>query len=126
MHLKDVYVRQAKAQTQVNPAENAVPVNDGADALRLVQEAIKRAGLKQDYLARSFDINPGQLSSALNGNGHLALRWLWMWPDEFWAEFLPLVRAAKERTGASRRMLKVEKLKNAIADLLDVFEEAAS
>lgn len=124
MHLKDVYLDVAKGQTAVNPAESLAGSAEPAeplDLLRLIQRAIQAAGLKQDALARAAKVNPGQMSSALKGDGHFSVRWLDTWPDEFWQEFLPLLRARKELSPEIRRRLLVEQFTTACRAMAQLF-----
>ena len=127
MHASDIRTEQnnvpkrmAKIQTIPNsPAESGDSCDD-ASMVSLVKEAYRLSGLKIEYLASLADTSKGQLSGAMNGNGGFKLSWLDPWPSEFWDEFVPLVRARKERSPDAQMAAKRARLKSAINDLIDI------
>lgn len=118
-----VHSAVANVRTDANRVENAEDTVDETEALSLVQLAIRRCGLKQDYLARRAHIPPSQLSSALNGHGAFNLRWMWHWPPEFWREYLALVSPAKASTPEA---LKEQRREAALRLIELLFQEAAA
>lgn len=126
--LNKVPTRMAKVRTAPN-----LPVESGElplslDLLSIIEASRRAAGpcCKLEALSE-LPGNPskGQLSGALNGSGGFNLRWVEAWPQEFWDEFIPRLRAERETSLESRRLRKVDRLKSAIHDLIDIVEMSA-
>lgn len=129
--LNSVQTRMAKVRTGQNSPTDIDAVEDDLDLLSLIETARQRARLKLEYLAEKCSelgtkVSKGQLSGALSGNGGFNVRWLERWPIEFWAEFLPLVRAVREQSPNAVRLMKIERLKTAINELIDLAEVMGS
>lgn len=116
--LNSVHPRPAKVEIDLNRIDGAGDAGLDADLLSLIQTAIRRSGLKQEYLATLSGVKPSQLSGALSGHGSFNVIWLNHWPTSFWNEFLPLLRAEKEGSAESRRDQRKERLIAAIGLLL--------
>jgi hypothetical protein len=123
--LNKVQTRMAKVQTALNSPVETGSGQHQADMLSLIEGARRRSGLKLEYLASLSGISKGQLSGALNGNGGFNVKWMDPWPQEFWDEFSPALRAERESTPASVRARRFERLKAAISDLIDIAEVSA-
>lgn len=115
---ENIRLDMAKAQTTPNVVVD--PRDGAADAaiLSLIEAARRRADLKLEYLAALARVKMPTLSGALNGHGSFNVCWLAAWPAEFWDEFLPLLRAEKERSEDARRAQRKERLIRAIETLL--------
>lgn len=122
--LNNVSPRMAKVQTPSNlPMESDESVGV-ADLLSLIEQARRRAGLKLEYLSDLSGIkSKGQLSSALSGQGSFNVAWLNAWPEEFWNEFLPMLRASKELTPQARRRVLIQQINIAIDRMMALLSE---
>jgi hypothetical protein len=116
--LNTVQPEMAKAGIRVNRADLLGDSVNAADLLSLIATALRRANLKQEYVARLADVKPSQFSGAMNGHGSFNVCWLSFFPPEFWNEFIPLLRAEKESTDEARRQMRKERLIQVIEVLL--------
>lgn len=124
--LNSVSPRMAKAQTSSNSPANPLETAEAADLLSLVEQARRRAGLKLEYLTDLSGLkSKGQLSAALSGQGNFNIAWLNTWPEEFWHEFMPLLRASREVSPEAHRRLVIQQLGVAIDRLLALIEAVA-
>jgi hypothetical protein len=118
--LNTVRPQMAKCQTEPNQPEFVEGFEFGTDLLSLVDTARRRAGLKLEYLTRLNGLkSKGHLSSALSGREHFQLVWLDAWPQEFWNEFVPLVRDARDGGDQAKKANRKRLLTEAIALLID-------
>lgn len=115
----------AKVRNIPESREIAAETPASLNLLSLIETAYKRARLKQEYLAEVSGVKLSTLNGALTGAQNFNVRWLESWPEEFWFEFLPLLKAEREQTPAARRALIRERLKSAIDDLIEIAEVSA-
>ena len=116
--LNTVQPQMAKAEITLNRVDLSADTAADAAMLSLIDKALRRSGAKQEYVSALANVKPSQLSGALNGHGGFNARWLDAFPPEFWSEFIPLLRAAKEPTEESRRLRRRELLITTITLLL--------
>lgn len=57
----------------------------------VIGQALSRAGLNNKQAAAYMELDPGQWSRQLQGEGHISFQRLLKLPIKFWTEFVPLL-----------------------------------
>ena len=65
--------------------------NSVVDLSVAIPLALSRAGLSHKQACAHMDLDPGNWSKALQGQGHVSLQRLLLLPASFWREFLPML-----------------------------------
>lgn len=83
----------ARGTTPHKSAENTATTehNSVVDLSVAIPLALARAGLSHKQACAFMDIDTGNWSKALHGDGHVSLQRLLKLPVAFWCEFLPLL-----------------------------------
>lgn len=77
---------------EVNTAEirPAIACNS-IELAAAINQALTRAGMNNKQAAAWMEIDPGQWSRQLQGEGHISFQRLLKLPIKFWTEFVPLL-----------------------------------
>jgi transcriptional regulator with XRE-family HTH domain len=99
--------RCAKASIGINRGGSDVV---RADAVGLVFEALGKCGVLSKQAAVDMGLDPATLSRIKSGQARLSVDALWKLPDAFWAEFIDLIKAARNLSEDRERELKAARI----------------